>query len=95
MTAESHKHGPIASRCRNRGRQAWRLHAVLEFTVDFLIIVLISGLTETKKPMSGSHTVTGRLSLGTCVQAIRDVKLGTTGLIGGVFPKEVSSWGQP
>lgn len=31
--------------------------------------------------------MTGRLSLGTCVQAIRDVKFGTTGLIGAVFPK--------
>lgn len=37
--------------------------------------------------MSGSHTMTGRLSLGTCAQAIWDVKVGRTGLIHGVFPK--------
>lgn len=48
VTAESQKHGPTDGRCRSRGRQAWTPYAVLEFRVDFLIIVLISGLTATR-----------------------------------------------
>lgn len=52
---KSQKHGCTASKFRNRGRLAWRLHAVVEFRVDFLIIVFIIEFTATRQPC---HEVT-------------------------------------